>query len=90
MQCSDVITPVDTVVKNFLILVVHVLYSSGEQEAVRGLHLARQNFWHHIDVATNHVTAVFLRTLTLYMYLSFRRVLNVICSFLGNSPASEF
>jgi len=24
------------------------------------------------------------------LFLSFRRVLNVICSFLGNSPASEF
>ena len=25
-----------------------------------------------------------------FLFLSFRRVLNVICSFLGNSPASEF
>jgi len=25
-----------------------------------------------------------------YLFLSFHRVLNVICSFLGNSPASEF
>jgi len=25
-----------------------------------------------------------------FLLLSFRRVLNVICSFLGNSPASEF
>ena len=25
-----------------------------------------------------------------FFFLSFRRVLNVICSFLGNSPASEF
>ena len=25
-----------------------------------------------------------------YLILSFRRVLNVICPFLGNSPASEF
>jgi len=24
-----------------------------------------------------------------FLFLSFRRVLNVICSFLGNSPASE-
>jgi len=24
------------------------------------------------------------------LFLNFRRVLNVICSFLGNSPASEF
>jgi len=67
VQRSDVITPVDTAVKNFLISVVHVLYSSGKQEAVRGLHLARQNFWHHIDVATNHITAVLLWTLTLYI-----------------------
>jgi len=26
----------------------------------------------------------------IFLFLSFRRVLNVICSFLGNSPASEF
>jgi len=25
-----------------------------------------------------------------FLFLSFRRVLNVICSFWGNSPASEF
>jgi len=25
-----------------------------------------------------------------FLFLSFRRVLNVICSLLGNSPASEF
>jgi len=28
--------------------------------------------------------------LGIMLFLSFRRVLNVICSFLGNSPASEF
>lgn len=71
MQRSDVITPVDTAVKNLLITFVHVLYGSVEQEAVRGLHLARQNFqtgfWHYTDVATNHITAVFLCTLTVYI-----------------------
>ena len=25
-----------------------------------------------------------------FLFLSFRRVLNIICSFLGNSPAPEF
>ena len=25
-----------------------------------------------------------------FLFLGFRRVLNVMCSFLGNSPASEF
>jgi len=29
-------------------------------------------------------------TLLEFLFLSFRRVLNVIYSFLGNSPASEF
>ena len=32
-------------------------------------------------------TAKHLKT---FSFLSFRRVLNAICSFLGNSPASEF
>jgi len=27
---------------------------------------------------------------TAFLFLSFRRVLDVICFFLGNSPASEF
>jgi len=31
-----------------------------------------------------------LHTTCKYLFLSFRRVLNAICSFLGNSPASEF
>jgi len=34
--------------------------------------------------------SVYGRTILKFLFLSFRRVLNVICSFLGNSPASEF
>ena len=29
------------------------------------------------------------KTTEVFLFLSFRRVVNVICSFLGNSPASE-
>jgi hypothetical protein len=44
VQRSDVITPVDTAVMNFLISVVHILYGSGEQETVHGLHLPDRTF----------------------------------------------
>ena len=60
VQRNDVITPVDTAVKNFLISVVHVLYSSGEQEAVRGLHLARQNFATGGRIKTNWMSLIIL------------------------------
>ena len=62
---------------------MHVFHSSGEQEAVRGLHLARQNFqtgfWRHTGVAMNHITAVFLWTLKLYTgrFIKFAVITNI-------------
>jgi len=41
-----------------------------------------------LSKAMFHVSV--LKQLRAVLFLSFRRVLNVICSFLGNSPASEF
>jgi len=35
-------------------------------------------------------TVEYQQTIFFVLFLSFRRVLHVICSFLGNSPASEF
>jgi len=40
-------------------------------------------------IKTSPCQSVF-KLITIFLFLSFRSVLNVICSFLGNSPASEF
>ena len=44
----------------------------------------------HLDTWFSWFPCVYKQMLRLILFLSFRRVLNVIYSFLGNSPASEF
>ena len=47
-------------------------------------------FWWDMAATDIHTdTVCYTDHLKLFLFLSFRRVLNVICSFLGNSPASE-
>ena len=41
-------------------------------------------------ISKNFFTSSIIARILRFLFLSFRRVLNVICSFLGNSPASVF
>ena len=43
-----------------------------------------------VCITTAACLVLCLKQGTTFLFLSFRCVLNVICSFLGNSPASEF
>ena len=60
-------------------------YPSLVETVMKGLKLRG-----HKKMKSQNTGFANLETLLWILFLSFRRVLNVIYSFLGNSPASEF